>query len=374
MQSDPTPTDPSRRQASSAAPAVRAEAARSPAPPVPTTRIVLEQSGGLARKVLLWSLCMALAISVLFNFSLFAKYQSYFQTNPSLEERFHSGNAEAETKVAVISVDGAILDGEGFVKSQVDQVREDEDVAAVVLRIESPGGLVSATDQIYHRLKKLAEEREIPLVVSIGGMAASGGYYVAMAVGDTPDVIYAEPTSWTGSIGVIIPHYDLSRLLAEWNVENDSIKSHPWKNIGSMTREMTDEERALLQELVDDGFERFKTVIKSGRPKFREDEAALVEIATGQVFTTEQAIANGLVDREGFLEDAVQRARELAGLSEYQARVVEYRRPPGLSDLLGVPTVSKDSSAVAHLLELSTPRAYYMWTWLPPLATAATTR
>ena len=102
---------------------------------------------------------------------------------------------------------------ESFAKKQIDQVRDDNHVKAVVLRVDSPGGTVTGSDYIYHHLKKLAEERQIPMVVSMGSVAASGGYYVAMAAGEKENTIYAEPTTWTGSIGVIIPHYDLTGLL-----------------------------------------------------------------------------------------------------------------------------------------------------------------
>ena len=124
----------------------------------------------------------------------------------------------------------------------------------VVLRVDSPGGTVTGSDYLYHHIKQLREELELPMVVSMGSLCASGGYYIAMAVGQGEDLIFAEPTTWTGSIGVVIPHYDLAGLLASWNVEDDSIASHPLKLLGSPTREMTAEDREILQQLVDDHF------------------------------------------------------------------------------------------------------------------------
>ena len=119
--------------------------------------------------------------------------------------------ATPRKKIAIIDVAGAIMEGEGFVKRQIDaRAGRHRASSAVVLRVNSPGGTVTGSDYIYHHLRELVDERKLPMVVSMGSICASGGYYVAMAVGDEPDAIFAEPTTWTGSIGVIIPHYDLS--------------------------------------------------------------------------------------------------------------------------------------------------------------------
>lgn len=282
-------------------------------------------------------------------------------------EEHHSLARGAADKIAVISIEGAILDGEGFAKRQIDAVRDDSAVRAVVLRIDSPGGSVTASDYIYHHLRKLAEERKIPFVVSMGGMAASGGYYIAMAAGDTPDVIFAEPTTWTGSIGVIIPHYNVAGLMQRYDVAEDSIKSHPLKQMGAPTREMTEEERKIFQELVDDAFSRFKEIVRSGRTRFREHPEELDQLATGQVFTTNQALANGLIDREGFIEEAIDRAIELASLDKSQVEVIQYQRPFGLFDglLLGKAQSQTPAAELKALLDLTTPRTYYLCTWLP---------
>ena len=114
--------------------------------------------------------------------------RDYFDVTQGIRERFHSGAEGGRDKVAVISVRGIILEGDGFVKRQIDRVRQDERVKAVVVRVDSPGGTVTGSDYIYHHLKKLREERNIPLVVSMGSIAASGGYYISMAVGDQEKV------------------------------------------------------------------------------------------------------------------------------------------------------------------------------------------
>jgi protease-4 len=244
----------------------------------------------------------------------------------------------------------------------------------VVLRIDSPGGTVTASDYLYHHLKKLREDRGLAMVVSMGSLCASGGYYMAMAVGDQPRSIFAENTTWTGSIGVVIPHYDLSGLLASWEVKDDSIASHPYKLMGSPTRDLSAEERErereLLQTLVNESFERFKNVVRAGRPKFRDDGSALDEVATGQIFTAEQAVAHGLVDEIGFIEEAVARAAELTGEHVDNLRCVKYVQPPGALDaLLGTSAKSfvegPASWNLATLLDLAAPRAYYLSSWLP---------
>jgi protease-4 len=314
-------------------------------------------------------LLVALGVAILIIMGLVGSYQSYFGLNEGLQEKYHSLSKEATKKIAIIDVSGAIVEGDGFVKKQIDRVSEDNDVVAVVLRINSPGGTVTGADYLYHHLRELVEKREIPLVVSMGSVCASGGYYIAMAVNDEQDAIFAEPTTWTGSIGVIIPHFDLSGLLGEWNIKDDSIASGSLKQMGSMTRPMTDEDRKLLQALVDQSFARFKEIVISGRPKFKNDPQALAAVTTGQIFTAEQALAHGLVDKLGFIEKAIQRAAEMSGNSTDDVRCVKYKAQPSLAEaLVGAHAQPiRGSLDLAGVLDLATPRAYYLWTWLPAL-------
>lgn len=298
----------------------------------------------------------------------------FVQPKGDIHEKHHSLNELGDDKVALIKIDGVIVDGEGFVKQQIDQVLKDAHVKAVVLRIDSPGGSITGSDYMYHHLVKLRKEKAadsraktkegLPMVVSMGGMAASGGYYAAMAVGDEPNVIYAEPTTWTGSIGVIVPLYNVSGLMERFDVQDTSIKSHPLKQMGAPTRKLSDAEKAIFQALVDDAFTRFKEIIKVGRAQFRKHPEKLDQLATGQVYTTNQALQNGLVDREGYLEEAIDRAIELAGLDKKNVNVVEYKRPLSLFDGLMADAHSRQNE-LAAFLELTKPRAYYLCTWLP---------
>ncbi|MEM8866552.1 MAG: signal peptide peptidase SppA [Planctomycetota bacterium] len=347
-----------------------------PSPPAaaPQTIVVQQRESWFGRfgKVLL----VLLGLAVMTIFGLTASYQSYFNEPGGPQEKYHSLNKTALKKIAVIKVSGTIMEGEDFVKKQIDRVRKDDSVVGVVLRVNSPGGTVTYSDYLLHHLNELVEaksdgEDRFPLVVSMGSICASGGYYVSMAVGDEPDTIFAEPTTWTGSIGVIIPRYDLTDMIDKLGVEEDSIASGKFKQMGSPTREMTDAERELFQELVDETFGRFKEVVYSGRPDFRDNPEALDEVATGQIFTAGQAVEKGLVDKIGFIEEAIERVAELAGMETDELRCVRYEETQApLDALLGASATARMTAPrndLRALLDLSTPRAYYLCTLLPSL-------
>lgn len=304
--------------------------------PYPPQPIVVYTQSGWSR---LWSWIgwLGFIVCAIVLLGLMTSFADYFDTTNGIEEKYVSGDKMADDKIAIITVSGVIVEGDGFVKHQIDRVREDKNVKAIVLRVDSPGGTVTGSDFIYHHLKKLKTEKSLPLVVSMGGLAASGGYYVAMAVGDQENSIFAEPTCSTGSIGVMIPHYDFSGLLERWDVKDNSLATHPHKLMLSMTKPMSDDERDLLKSHINDMFERFKTIVKDGRPFFKNEPSKLDELATGEIFTTEKAIANKLIDKEGFLEDAIDRALELAKLDKSKTRVIKFKRPMTLFD--GISTI-----------------------------------
>jgi protease-4 len=315
---------------------------------------------------------------------MIAALQSSYDAATGLEEKHVAGDSGGRNKIAILSLTGVIMEGDGLLKRQIDRVRKDDAVKAAVLRIDSPGGTVTGSDYLYHHLTKLKrdlrdEGRDLPLVVSMGGIAASGGYYIAMAVEDAPQSIFAEPTTTTGSIGVIIPHYDISGLLSEYDIEDDSITNDAgkYKQLLSMSKSMDPNEegiseeeaerrrevRKILKEYVNQSFDRFKQIVRDGRPNMSDD--ALDAAATGQIFTAEQAKDRGLVDRIGFVEDAVDRAVEMANLNADDVQVVKYESPPTLLTALGVSAPQPRTSRLEMLLDLTTPRAYYLATWLP---------
>jgi protease IV len=358
---DPTPFDPTSPRNVPPRPA-----------PAQVMQVPSRRSGGLAIFFVLLLLFFLFG-SVLLNFLLFVVVGlSGIESAKGVRETRFSHSETAENKVVVISLEGTILTGEGFIKKQIDQAKEDENVKAVVLRVNSPGGTITGSDYILHQLRELRKEQEIPIVVSMGSLCASGGYYVSMAVGDTPDSLFAEPTTWTGSIGVVIPHFNVGELMTDWGIEDNSIASHRLKTMGSLTRPMTEEEKEIFQGLVDAGFTRFKDVIREGRPEFQKDPKALDSLATGQIFTAEQAEKNGLVDKIGFLEAAVERAVALTGLSEDEVRVVKYKPEPTFADVLfGAGTdIRTPSTEIKALLDSTIPRGYYLFSRLPVIVAA----
>jgi protease-4 len=279
----------------------------------------------------------------------------------------------ASNKIAIIEIRGGIMGGDGFARHQLDQVKADEAVRAIVLRVDSPGGTVSGSDELYYRLNKLAAERNLPVVVSMGSIAASGGYYVAMANSGQDDTIFAEPSTITGSIGVIVPHFDFSQLLKRFDVTDDSITSGPLKEMLSVTKdrspELAEKERGVVQNLVDEMFIRFKDIVRKGRPKL--DEKTIEDVTTGQVFTANQAITFGLIDKIGFLEDAIARAVVLADLREGSVRVIQYKKPQGLFDeILGGASQARSFNSLEMLVEWTTPRAWYLCSWWPVITTS----
>lgn len=342
--------------------------------PQPATQqiIVQQQASAFGRYGKILAVLLGFAVMTIFG--LMSAYESYFSPPNGPQEKYHSLSKTAKKKIAIVDVSGTIMEGDGFVKQQLDRIREDENVVAIVLRVDSPGGTVTGSDYLYHHTRELCKDKDLPMVVSMGSICASGGYYIAMAVGDQEDAIFAEPTTWTGSIGVVIPHYDLSGMLENYDVKDDSIASHKYKLMGSPTRQLDAEERAeereLFQELVDLSFEGFKDIVRSGRPKFREDDAALDEVATGQIFTAKQARDKGLVDKIGFIEDAISRAAELADVELDNVRCIKYDEPvPSLATLLSAKSSQPSllGGDLRSFLDLTAPRAYYLCTWLPSI-------
>lgn len=203
------------------------------------------------------------------------------------------------------------------------RAREDN-VRAVLLQINSPGGSAAASQEIYDELMLLREETDIPIVASFGDVAASGGYYVASAA----DHIVSNPSTITGSIGVIVQSNKVFELLNDIGVRAVIVKSGPYKDLLSPFRETTEQEREILQSLVDNVFEQFVAAILRGR---EIPEAQLRSLADGRIFTGEQALELGLVDSLGNYSDAVDMAAEMAGI-EGEPTVRNYLAPelPGI--------------------------------------------
>jgi protease-4 len=242
--------------------------------------------------------------------------------------------------VAVINVTGTIMQGAGSdilgsaqansteIMRQINKAKDDEAIKALVLKVNSPGGSSAASDAIYQELKKFKQETNRPVVVSMGDMAASGGYYVSALA----DQIYANPATITGSIGVIMNFNNLEELYDKLGVENITLKTGEHKDIGSPTREMTEEEKEILNNLIGDVYDRFVNIVAQGRDL---SEEKVRELADGRIYNGSQAKEANLVDEQGTFYDAVDTAAKLANI-EGEPKLVHYGETSPLERLLGV--------------------------------------
>jgi len=227
-------------------------------------------------------------------------------------------------KVAVIAVSGMISDSE----STIDQLKKfvkDDSVKAIVLRINSPGGGVAPSQEIYEEVKKARAKK--PVIASMGALAASGGYYIACAT----QRVYANPGTITGSIGVIMPFMNVKDLVEKIGIKGMTVKSGAFKDMGSPLRDMTPQERELLQGVVDNVNLQFVNAVAAGRNLNRED---VLRIADGRIFTGEQAKGLGLVDVLGNLEDAISDAGKLGKISGEPKVVTSPKKKISLLELL----------------------------------------
>jgi protease-4 len=228
-------------------------------------------------------------------------------------------------KVAIIDLHGTI-NGSTDIIRQLKKYTKDSSVPAIVLHIDSPGGIVAPSQEIYEEIKK-AREKGKKIVASMGSVGASGGYYVACAA----DTIVANPGTLTGSIGVIFQFPVAEELFKKIGLRFEVVKSGEFKDVGSFNRRMTKGERELLQSVIDDTYDQFVEVLVDDRNLSREE---VVKIADGSIFTGRQAKELGLVDELGNFEDAVKIAGEMAGIEGPPKTIKERRQKITLVDLL----------------------------------------
>ena len=234
-------------------------------------------------------------------------------------------------KIAVIDVDGLMVNRqkEGFLYSgensvslfveKLDKAARDRHVKAVVLRLNSPGGTVAASDVMYHRLREFKEKSGKPVVACMLSVATSGAYYLACGC----DGIVAQQGSVTGSIGTIMQTVSVAGTMEKLGVKAVAIKSGSLKDIASPLHDLSDEEREVLQGIITQFYEQFLEVVAEGRKGLEEQK--LRELADGRVFTAKEAMEEGLIDRVGYPSDATAWAKEMAGVTK--AKVVIYHRP-----------------------------------------------
>lgn len=207
-------------------------------------------------------------------------------------------------KIAIVRIEGMIMDS----KDTIDELKEyvkDPSIKALILRIDSPGGAVAPAQEIYEEVKKAVSKKKV--VVSMGTVAASGGYYIASSA----TKIIANPGTLTGSIGVIMEIPNIEGLMNKLGIKTEVVKSGRHKDIASVFREMKKEEREILQGVLDNVHEQFIKAVAEGRRMHVDD---VRKIADGRIFTGEQALKKGLIDELGNLEDAINIAAKLAGI------------------------------------------------------------
>jgi protease-4 len=241
------------------------------------------------------------------------------------------------------------------VREELEKAEDDERVRAVVLRINSPGGTVTASDILYHEIMRFKARRKVPVVASILDVGASGGYYVALAA----DRILVHPTTVTGSIGVLMLTVNASGLLEKIGVSAAYVKSGQFKDMGSPFRNIRPEELALFQDLIDRFYGRFVELVARSR---KLDEARVRAFADGRIYTAGEALSLGLIDQVGYLEDAIASAKSAAGITE--AKVVTYHRPRQYRATIYSSTDAAGPAATLPDLArmvLSGPRFLYLW-------------
>ena len=240
--------------------------------------------------------------------------------------RSMGGSTSIGQKVAVIDIRGIITRSDATIKL-IHIYRDDPSIKAIVIRIDSPGGSVAPVQEIYSELEKI----EKPIVASMGGSAASGGYYIACAA----DTIVANPGTLTGSIGVIMQFTRMKGLYDKVGLEHQVIKSGEFKDTGSPFRALTEQERAVLQATVDDVYNQFVDTIFAARGD-KLTRAEVVELADGRIFSGKQALASKLLDRLGNLPDAIKIAGALAGIEGKPKVIRKEKRASLFEQLVGI--------------------------------------
>lgn len=298
---------------------------------------------------------------------------SLFQGAQPLQEKVIEGKGPG--KVLIMDISGLIAyeddDRSGAfrehvglvarVKEELRKAAEDPELKGLILRVQSPGGTVNASDLLYHELMAFKKEKDIKVIACLLGMATSGGYYVAASA----DHIIAQPTTLTGSIGTIAFKFNVQGLMEKVGVESETVKSGEMKDIWSPLRSATKEELAIFQTIIDGYQAQFLKVVREGRTAVTEEN--LKVIGDGRVLSGEQAFKLHLVDELGYLSDAVAWAREAVGAPE--AQVIIYHRPSTYVENFYSSTRAETWSWVDPIqrqgMLISGPPVQFMYLWLP---------
>ncbi len=320
-------------------------------------------------KYMKWLICL---ISIIFTGCAVVQIPLFPSVKP-LEEQVLEGKGQA--KILLLDISGVISEnkeskGIGFTKkvSMVARIKEelqkaegDSSLGGIIITINSPGGSVTASDIIYHELMQYKKQAGVRVIACLTGTATSGAYYVASAA----DEIIAHPTSITGNIGVIAMNFNVEGLLSKLGIQEETIKSNEKKDIWSPFRPSTPEEKDIIQTIIDSLHERFINVILVGRQSLLSKEE-IQRLADGRIFTAAQALDMKLIDRIGYLDNAVAEMKKSLNLKE--AKVITYNRPGTYKGTIysGPPAISRpEINLVAingdGLTSLSGVQFMYMW-------------
>ncbi len=319
-------------------------------------------------------LLILMAVAILASGCIKPKINLFPDTTEPLKERTVQG--KGKEKILLIPIKGFISDSpKGLVRqrpgmvqevvSQLKRAEKDKNIKAVLLKVDSSGGSVSASDLLYHEIMDYKKRTGVKVVAAMMGTAASGGYYISL----TGDTILAHPTTVTGSIGVIFLTPKVSGLMEKIGLEVEVDKSGRNKDMGSPFRKDTEEERQILQGLIDSLAKRFLDLVATRR---KLDPAAMANISTARVYLAREALELGLVDEIGYLDDAIRQAERLGGLPA-DAKVIAYRRTEYPDDNLYNIATGKPGEDKLNLISLGLPdsasylRSGLFYLWLPGL-------
>lgn len=315
------------------------------APPPPPTPVVVppRKSRVPAFFFGLFSGCLIVFVGVFLLMILVAAGR-----NDAGASDFHFGD-----KVAIVPIDGEIVDAREAVEL-IHRYADNSSVRAIVMRINSPGGAIAPSQEIYETIRNTRSESGKPIVASLDNVAASGGFYIASAC----DRIIANPGSITGSIGVILQWMEMKDLLAWAKLKPETITAGAYKAAGSPYDSLTDAERAYLQRVVAQLHGQFIRAVAEGRKgKMTLDD--VTKVADGRIFTGEEALSLKLVDQLGSLDDAVAVAGKLGKISGKPGTIYPRKRKPGLFDLFS--DSSESQSPIEKILSRRAPRFLYKW-------------
>jgi protease-4 len=296
---------------------------------------------------------LLLFVSIAANIALASVVANYF-SGFLKQEKYLAGEMVAQEKIAVIEINEPIMAGlvDAPIK-EIESAEKDKQVKGLILRINSPGGEVFATDRLYRAITKYKQKTSRPVVALMESVAASGAFWIAMPA----DKIIAAENCITGSIGVYMQTFVLTDLLKEWGVKAEIFKTGEYKDAGSMFREMTDADKSEINKLMSGWYSQFLQVVTKHRGEKIGGEEKVKSLADGRVFLGPEAKSLGLIDDIGYLEEAIDAAKGLAGITG-EVRVVKYQRQPTITELLtgstryeAPPLISRES-----LLELQMPQ------------------